>query len=408
MFGLTVLTWRSQYRKNTHYRTTHCRRQNLYAMPESQWRMLAEPPISLLDTLTAIDDAIDKNADLAEDILQEGLSSFGLDERPAIDSTLNWRGSARSNDLAKAHSTIRQFYRDWSREGYKAEVEPLVDTIMADLSALLPVPPRNSACPTPSLLLPGAGLGRLLFELCYRGYHATGNEISYHQLLASHFILNSTGHTDQYTIYPFATTFTNVTSRADQLKSVTIPDIHPGRALESRADSDGVVGEMNMTAGDFVLAYSDPNVKDSFHGIVTVFFIDTAPNFIRYLETIRNCLKQGGIWINIGPLLWHFDGREQPIGIATESHAGQDVPSSKPQPATSREMEEDKGIGEPGSFELTDEEVLQLIPRFGFRILKHEIIARAPRTDEAFGYMQDPSSLLQSRYRCSHWVATKL
>lgn len=372
-------------------------------MPESQWRMLAEPPISLLDTLTAIDDAIDKNADLAEDILQEALSSFGLDERPSRDPNLNWHGQARPNDIAKVHSTIRQFFRDWSREGYKAEVEPLVDIIMTDLNALLPLPPRNSALLSPSLLLPGAGLGRVLFELCYRGYNATGNEISYHQLLASHFILNSTKHADQYTIYPFATTFTNIPSREDQLKSVKVPDIHPGSALESRADSDGVIGEMNMTAGDFVLSYSDPVTKGLFDGIVTVFFIDTAPNFIRYLQTIRNCLKQGGIWINIGPLLWHFDGREQP-----SSDAADVPPPVTPRHMTSHEMEEDKGIGEPGSFELSDEEVLQLIPRFGFRILKHEIIARAPGTDEGFGYMQDPSSLLQSRYRCSHWVATKL
>jgi len=364
--------------------------------------MLAEPPISILDTLIAVDDAIDKNADLAEDIFQEGLSSFGLDERPARDSNSYWQGKAKPNDIAKAHSTIRQFYRDWSREGYKAEVEPLVDLIMADLDALLPLPPRDSALSAPSLLLPGAGLGRLLFELCYRGYNTTGNEISYHQLLASHFILNSTKHADQYAIYPFATAFTNVTSRENQLKSVTVPDVHPGRALESRSESGGRIGEMNMAAGDFVLSYSDPATKGIFDGIVTVFFIDTAPNFIRYLQTIHNCLKHGGIWINIGPLLWHFDGRDQP------SNDTGDQPSTNPRHMNSHQMEEDKGIAEPGSFELTDDEVLQLIPHFGFRVVKHEVIARAPGTEEAFGYMQDPSSLLQSRYRCSHWVATKL
>jgi carnosine N-methyltransferase len=376
-------------------------------MPSSQWRMLADPPISILDTLMAIDDAIDDNADLAEDILRLGLTSFGLAEQPSSESSLNWHGKARLNDLPKAHSTIRQFYRDWSREGYKAEVEPLVKIIMADLIDLLPLDARNLASSSPSILLPGAGLGRLLFELCIRGYNTTGNEISYHQLLASNFILNSTQQADQYSIYPFATTFTNVTSRQNQLKHITVPDIHPGSALVARADSGGMIGEMNMTAGDFVLSYSNPDTKETFDGVVSVFFIDTAPNLIRYIETIRNCLKQGGVWINIGPLLWHFDGRQHSSNDMDEGQAGHGVDSSRSPEAVSNGME-DKGIGEPGSFELTDEEVLQLIPQFGFEILKHENIDRASGTDEGFGYMQDPSSLLQSRYRCIHWVARKL
>lgn len=41
--------------------------------------------------------------------------------------------------------------------------------------------------------------------------------------------------------------------------------------------------------------------------VVTCFFIDTARNIIKYLEVIHGILKQGGTWINIGPLLYHFE-----------------------------------------------------------------------------------------------------
>ncbi|KAK5223035.1 hypothetical protein LTR72_005872 [Exophiala xenobiotica] len=414
-----------QYRKNTHYNTTHRRRQNLYALPSAQWQMLANPPFSLLDTLNAIDDAIDHNADLADEILRLGLDSFGLEEKPQPPVTttttttpsnpdLNWQGKAKPNDLSKAHSTIRQFYRDWSHEGFTLEVKPLLDTIYSDLSALLPLIPRPPSgltdapapAPAPDLLLPGAGLGRLVFELSRLGYNATGNEISYHQLLASNFILNCTQHADQYPIYPFVNTFTNITSRQTQVKRHTIPDVHPYTAISSRIDAGQPVGAMNMTAGDFILSYSTPECRDTFDAVVTVFFIDTAPNLIRYVDTVWNCLKTGGIWINTGPLLWHFDDR---VHAGAADKADDDDGDAGDQ---NKDEDEDKGIAEPGSFELSNDEVLQLITRLGFEVVRNEILGHdhdhpASAFRSGLGYMQDPSSLLQNRYRCTHWVARK-
>ncbi|KAL6243505.1 hypothetical protein RBB50_009498 [Rhinocladiella similis] len=462
-----------QYRKTTHYNTTHRRRQNLYALPSSQWQMLSKPPISLLDTLSAIDDAIDYNADLADAILDLGLTSFGLDEQqqhqqqqpppPNNNSASTWHGTAKPNDLSKAHSTLRQFYRDWSHEGFTLEVKPLLDTILSDLKTNLPLPASpntssNAAAAAPDLLLPGAGLGRILFELSRAGYNATGNEISYHQLLASNFILNCTTHEGQYAIYPSATSFTNVTSRQNQLRRHTVPDVHPATAIQARLDQGLPVGEMNMTAGDFILSYSTGECTHTFDGVVSVFFIDTAPNLIRYIETVRNCLRPGGVWINLGPLLWHFDDRvhgrgggggdrtnnnndddddDNNTGEAdahshshSHDHQHQVHSHSHPHSHSATEME-DKGIAEPGSFELCDEEVIQLVSQFGFEIIQHEILgdessappsaaaaapspppppsaAAASSYGSGLGYMQDPSSLLQNRYRCSHWVARKV
>ncbi|OAL26105.1 hypothetical protein AYO20_10239 [Fonsecaea nubica] len=395
-----------QYRIDSHFNTTHRRRQNFYALPSAQWQMLAAPPFSIRDTLSAVDNAIDHNADLAEQILQLGLSAFALPKKPPKDSEMNWQGKAKPNDMAKAHSTIRQFYRDWTHEGFTREVEPLLNMIISDLAAHLSTTrPDNQS---PSLLLPGAGLGRVLFELALRGFHATGNEISYHQLFASNFILNSTERVNQYSIYPFAHTFTNVESRANQLRRFTIPDIHPGQAFSARLAAGVAVGEMNMTAGDFVLSYSTPESRETFDGLVSLFFIDTAPSLIRYIETVRNCLKVGGVWINIGPLLWHFDNRAPGGNTDEDEDEDEDEDSDDGQPAEAGTKTqpkpdlEDKGIGEPGSVELTDEEVVQLVSHLGFEVLSHEILPADS------GYVQDPNSLLQNRYRCSHWVARKL
>jgi carnosine N-methyltransferase len=346
-----------------------------------QWKRLAAPPFSLLDNLNAVDDAIDANADIAEAILDLGLQAFGIPADSAVGNN-TWHNTAKPHDIAKAHSTIRQLYRDWSAEGIR-ERELITNTILADLEAYLPPDQKK-------VLAPGAGLARLVFDLTNNGYNTTGNEISYHQLLASNWVLNHTRNAEQYALYPFATTFTNLKSRSQQLKEVKIPDIHPSTAIAERKRSGAVVGEMNMHAGDFATTYTNTEQSNAFDAVVSVFFIDTAPNLTKYIDAVTNCLSDGGIWINLGPLLWHFD--EKSVKDPNEDKNMKDT-----------DMKLDQTIEEHGSFELTDEEVVQLLQIMGFEIVRHEMLPQ-----QGLGYIQDPESMLQYSYKCSHWVARKL
>lgn len=339
----------------------------------------------------AIDDAIDENADIADAILLLALETFNLQEQPEKDSTMNWHATARPIDLNKAHSTIKQFWRDWSKDGFEVEVKPVLDKVLRDLSNYVPHPPADT-----KVLLPGAGLGRLLFELCLAGYSVEGNEISYHQLLASNFILNTTNRANQYKLYPFINGFNNHVNRQNQLQCVSIPDVHPSTAMNERTNAGIAVGEMNMTAGDFITSYSSPDSFGAFDAVVTVYFIDTAPNVIRYIETIHHSLVEGGIWVNVGPLLWHFEDR-----VANKheiDQEGDDLDEHEIKVNTS----EPTGIAEPGSFELTNEEVLNLVQRMGF-----ELVDKSSTPSVNGGYIQDPNSMLQHVYKCSHWVARK-
>ena len=45
-------------------------------------------------------------------------------------------------------------------------------------------------------------------------------------------------------------------------------------------------------------------ISDRWDCLATVFFIDTAHNIIAYIETIYKILKPGGVWVNIGELVW--------------------------------------------------------------------------------------------------------
>lgn len=389
-----------------HKTTTHRRRQAFYALPQSHWQRLAAPPISYLDTLSTIDDAIDVNANFADVIYEAGIEGLGaafIAADPAVDDAGEghargakpaWYGRARELDLQNARSTINQFYRDWSVEG-GGEREACYGPIYRDVETFAPSSAR--------LLVPGAGLGRLVLELAARGYEVEGNEVSYHQLLASDVILNKSTRVEEWTIYPFVGQFSNRLRRADQLRAVTVPDIVPsvhlaeawGRAEAQRRRR----GRMGMSMGDFVEVYQREEYRNTFDAVVSVFFIDTAPNVVEYITVVREVLKLGGVWCNVGPLLWHFDGGKE----ADKDDKGQEAVVEEGKYGVSAGASErtNAKIGSRGSVELTNEEVLEVLHQFGFEI----IISEECSDDKTTGYIEDPTTMLQHMYKPVHWVA---
>ena len=312
-----------------------------------------------------------------------GLQAFGLESNPQ-DRRMDWRDRATPNNMDKCVSAIRQLRRDWSREGAD-ERRHSYEPVLQDVEEIFgPVSDRGAI----RILNPGAGLGRLVFELCKAGYHVEGNEIDYHMLITSNWILNHTKRAKQFRVYPFAYDFQDVVSRKSQLVSVKVPDVHPGEELDraSQGQQTHAFERMHMTASDFLVLYSNADHKHAFDCVVTVFFIDTAPNFLRYVEVIRHCLKPGAIWINLGPLLWHWSNR---VGPEIEDRD------------EGRRPKGFEGIEAPGSVELSNEEILAVLKAYNFTIEKEEIMS------EASSYMNNPASMLQTRYINAHWVARR-
>ncbi|KAF2995221.1 hypothetical protein E8E13_002110 [Curvularia kusanoi] len=374
---LSVLDSFRSYRRLAHFNGTHVRRQAFYSLPQEHWMMLSKPPFSVLESLNKLDDLIDSNAELAEYIFMAGFKSFIA---PTIDS--DWVASivpekyardefqvysivmdhlkvqTTQNDMDKARSCINQFYRDWSAAG-SVEREQCFDPVLRALDAEY----TSRLQSTPDLkksqikvLIPGAGLGRSVFDICQAGFSVEGNEISYHELIASSLVLNHTQKAEQFSIAPFALSCSNHLTRADQFQTFAVPDIHPGTALAAELDSDTPAGErMSMSTGDFCVLYSSSDYEATFDAVTTIFFIDTAPNVIRYIETVRNCLKPGGIWVNLGPLLWHQAPRGPNVNSQNEDKH-------------SHTHTHDAGIDDPGSVELTNDEVLALVEHLGFKI----------------------------------------
>ena len=187
---------------------------------------------------------------------------------------------------------INHLVRDWSSVGAEERSKcygPLLDS----LESLYPDNKENI-----KVLVPGAGLGRLAWEIANRGYQCQGSEFSLYMLFASNFLLNKCQTINGYTIHPYIHEFTNNRSSKDQLRVVTFPDKDPGDLPED--------AKFSMAAGDFLDVYSAPEYVSSQDCVVTCFFIDCAHNILSFIQVIHKVLKPGGTWINLGPLLYHF------------------------------------------------------------------------------------------------------
>ncbi|KAJ1942074.1 hypothetical protein FBU59_003308, partial [Linderina macrospora] len=198
---------------------------------------------------------------------------------------------AKDHHMDKVISILKQFVRDWSAEG-KEEREATYGPIMQALEdEFAGVTPEERG--KINVLVPGAGLGRLAYDICCRGFSSQGNEFSYFMLFASNFILNKVEKPEEITIYPFVHQFSNVVKAEDQMRAVRIPDVLPSELPYKDT------AEFSMTAGDFIEVYGDAEEKDKWDAIVTCFFMDTAKNAIKYLETMWHAMKPGAVWINL-------------------------------------------------------------------------------------------------------------
>ena len=322
--------------------------------------------------LDSLEEAIEDNSFILDCVADVAATNFGGDQ---VSDSAVWQGCSPM-DVDKVQSTLKQMAREWSSDG-QAERDQSYGRIIHELVSAFPdLVQRHSV----RVLVPGCGLGRLPFDLAAQGFDAQGNEFSFHMLFTSSFILNHTQHRNEYRIHPYIHSFSNHRSRQNQLREVLIPDVAPP-VLSQLRETDPTIPEdglLSMTAGSFEEIYP-PADGSLFQVVATVFFIDTAPNIFKTLTSIAGSLESGGLWINFGPLLWHYEN------TAPADNNGDDY-------------DDDRVCG----FELALDDLLQVIPKYGFEIVKHETAIPCRYTS------CEPDSLGGFVYNCAFWVAKKL
>lgn len=304
--------------------------------------------------LEGIDHAAQANQQFLDAIVN--FQSDGQSPHPHDGPTIGYSQQHRNQAI------LHSFYREWSEEGADERAQsfgPLIE----ELQRLLPVSESNAY--QQRVVVPGSGLGRLPLEIASKGYQCQGNEFSAFMAMASNFVLNAVGDEKSYTIYPWLDKVCNVVKVNDVMIPIQVPDVAAVHLLEScpyhtttndavDEDDDGGEGaeggagkkkkrkvffpRFSMCAGDFVELYKRKNTSSSEDGnsaaadtaassavggaesagqpvekeddlwdaVITCFFVDTAPVVVEYVETIYGMLKPGGVWVNLGPLLYHW------------------------------------------------------------------------------------------------------
>ncbi|XP_063051849.1 carnosine N-methyltransferase isoform X2 [Engraulis encrasicolus] len=255
---------------------------------------------NFLSNLDRIRQCVDHNHDVLQAIVHNCIHMFENMEYGQYEDQRKARPTS-TFDMDKLKSTIKQFVRDWSEVG-KAERDSCYAPIIQEIQKQFPLDKCDVS--KVSVLVPGAGLGRLAWEIASLGYTCQGNEWSFFMLFSSHFVLNRCENENSMTLYPWVHQFSNNKHSSDQIRPIAFPDVNP-QSLPH--DSN-----FSMVAGDFQEVYTE---EDAWDCIATCFFIDTAHNALDYIETIWNILKPGGIWINLGPLLYHFENMANELSI---------------------------------------------------------------------------------------------
>ena len=191
--------------------------------------------------------------------------------------------------------------RDWTTLGRPIR-KSLYDWCIAQLQSNL----KNEELSP--VLVPGAGLGRLAYDIASNGYNVEANEISLVMSAAAFQLLQNQA---SGVVHPFAFDFlVNEADTSMKYKHASFPDLER-REWGPKRD---IFGSLSYTVGDFVETYSTVERRRQFGSVVTCFFIDTATNIYEYLLVIRNSLRFGGVWINVGPLQWHSNAKLHPSG----------------------------------------------------------------------------------------------
>lgn len=189
------------------------------------------------------------------------------------------------------------------------------------------------------------------------GFDTTANELSFFMTLALRFLISpqTTPHPNAHKIHPYSHWFSHQKSNDSLFRSISFPDAVP----RSRPN-------FTLVEEDFLKL---PVILGGYDFITTLFFIDTSLDFFATLAQIYRLLKPGGLWINLGPLLWTG--------------------------------------GAQAKVELSLEEVLAASKLVGFKILDDPSGSIQRRTVEC-EYTADSQAMMKWVYRAEFWVAKKV
>lgn len=203
------------------------------------------------------------------------------------------------------------------------------------------------------VVVPGAGAGRLAWELAHKGFSVEGCEESFVALLVGNYVMNSVDVNEGVRFYPYIHEHSNVRSKASVSRGVSVPDVNP-KDIPSAAD-------FSMRAGRFVEAYEGQD--NTWDAVASFLAFDVGEASVEYVRRVAQILKPGGVWIVVGPTPCVDGARGDGVHVSGE-------------------------------------EFVDMIRKCGFRLVKHETMKSL--------YSADSNSLRTVHVNCPFVVAIKV
>jgi hypothetical protein len=251
--------------------------------------------------LDDVEELIYENFMVCKSIVSKAMQFYDVTQKELDEHIKEAEKSGRNADRISVSQALKHFVRDWSNEGSKERNDafPCIIGVLENIKAQM-----REEKPV-KVLLPGAGLGRLGHEIAQLGgkqdpffenqnaltqvdFEVTTNEWSMYMNLAYRYVNDHTPE-DYFAIHPFIDGMSHHAKTSDMLRKIIAPDSTPSSSVL-------------LVEGDFNTAFKEQG--GHYDIIVTHYFIDTARNLMSYFDTIQFLLKNGGKWVNFGPLLY--------------------------------------------------------------------------------------------------------
>jgi hypothetical protein len=242
-----------------------------------------------------------------------------------------------SNKETDGYDTALQIIHHTARDWTLGAAPCREETIMWIVRAIVQYYTHDSRCNDHDhhhdhqlrVLIPGAGLGRLAYEvstcreLIENGVvpHVEANDSSVTMIFAAQNVIKmlqqqqqqyqeGRSHELNSAIYPFLSDpQVNEIDARKRFEMEVFPDQPAIDSYKYYHDLMGTNPNLSFTIGDFVSTYSQQSKRNQYDVVATSFFIDTATNIYEYIYIIKHMLDDstngGGIWVNCGPVQWH-------------------------------------------------------------------------------------------------------
>lgn len=293
-------------------------------LPEFEQRMTAlatciETNANLLSTMARSAQSIGTVAPSSEKAIPKAAGDAEINGRSAAENPdTSAEGSREAEEKQVLSREVRRGFallaRDWSSLGKEERTvcyEPLIDAVESaytEASRAMRSLTRSGF----RVLVPGAGAGRLPWELVRRGFVVEGCEMSFTALLVGNYVLNSTSGERTTKIYPFAHEHSNVRSSGAATRPVEIPDVNPKDIPH--------VADFAIRAANFVEAYDGQD--NSWDAVASCMAFDLSDAVIEHVRRVSQILKPGGVWTFVGPIPCLDGGQVDGIHISVEEFMG--------------------------------------------------------------------------------------